>query len=568
MGEGGKILQINTNVSLLTTRRMLDRVDGERATALQRLASGLRINSARDDAAGLAISERFSAQIRGQNQAVRNASDAISMLQTAEGSLSEVGNMLQRMRELAVQGANSTLGASDKASLQAEVNQLLGEINRIGSTTTFNGVNLFSSSGGSLSTLTEQEEFIIDGLRGHWLKQSETMILDYYGLSADGADLEIIFDETPDPNALAYVSGVNDGTGRLTNLELHVDLADFPATNPPDGGSYPYYSDRIIAHEMVHAVMARTTNFANLSTWFLEGAAEFIHGADERVSGDLGSNTADQIVASINGAWSGSSAQYSGGYVAVRYMHATLKNGGGDGIRDVMEYLSSNEGSTLDDALANVTGSIWANEAAFLADFTAGGGNGSTFLSAMDLSNTDTGAIGGLDADGGAALTATSVVSDTATYSDDPLSGFAEIWDAAVDETGSPGSTAFSFQVGAEADDKLEVRTTGVDATSMGIADIDLTDNAARAIFKLDRAIDYLSELRGQLGAQLNRLESTIEVASRSAENASASRSRILDADYASETAQLTRTQILQQAATAMTAQAALQPQLALSLLG
>jgi flagellin len=137
---------INTNVMSLNAQRNLQTSGGALATSLQRLSSGLRINSAKDDAAGLAISERFTTQIRGLNQAVRNANDAISLSQTAEGSLGEYSNVLQRVRELAVQSANSTNSSSDRAALNSEAQQMLAEMNRISSSTQFNGQNVLDGS--------------------------------------------------------------------------------------------------------------------------------------------------------------------------------------------------------------------------------------------------------------------------------------------------------------------------------------------------------------------------------------------------------------------------------------
>src|SRR4051812_2449725 len=137
---------INTNVASLNAQRNLTTSQGQLATALQRLSSGLRINSAKDDAAGLAISERFTTQIRGLNQAVRNANDGISLAQTAEGALGETGNALQRIRELAIQSANSTNSASDRAALNAESSQLLSEVQRIAQSTQFNGQNILDGS--------------------------------------------------------------------------------------------------------------------------------------------------------------------------------------------------------------------------------------------------------------------------------------------------------------------------------------------------------------------------------------------------------------------------------------
>ncbi len=137
---------INTNMSALTGQRNLNKSQMANSTAMQRLSSGLRINSAKDDAAGLAIADRMTSQIKGLNQASRNANDGITLAQTAEGALGEVGNSLQRLRELAVQSANATNTASDRASLQEEASQLLSEIDRVASQTEFNGTKLLDGS--------------------------------------------------------------------------------------------------------------------------------------------------------------------------------------------------------------------------------------------------------------------------------------------------------------------------------------------------------------------------------------------------------------------------------------
>ena len=136
---------INTNIPSLTAQRNLSASQGAMNTALERLSSGLRVNSARDDAAGLAIAERMDAQARGMNVAIRNANDGISLSQVAEGGLNEVGNMLQRMRELAVQSANGTNSASDQDNLQAEFSALDSEIDRIATVTKFNGVAIIGA---------------------------------------------------------------------------------------------------------------------------------------------------------------------------------------------------------------------------------------------------------------------------------------------------------------------------------------------------------------------------------------------------------------------------------------
>jgi flagellin len=142
-------MSVNTNVTSLNAQRNLSTTQNALSMSMQRLSSGLRVNSAKDDAAGLAISERMSAQVRGMNVAIRNANDGISLAQTAEGALGKVGDSLQRMRELAVQARNGTNGTSDKDSLDKEFQQLGAEISRVLGGTTFNGINIIGSDAGA-----------------------------------------------------------------------------------------------------------------------------------------------------------------------------------------------------------------------------------------------------------------------------------------------------------------------------------------------------------------------------------------------------------------------------------
>lgn len=164
-------LSINTNVASLNAQRNLGKSQGSLNTSMQRLSSGLRINSAKDDAAGLAISDRMTSQIRGINQAVRNANDGISLAQTAEGAMGEVTNILQRMRELTIQSANDTNSTEDRASLQDEVVQLRDEIDRIAATTEFNGTSLLNNTEalnfhvGSESSANDQIEIDLSSLQ-------------------------------------------------------------------------------------------------------------------------------------------------------------------------------------------------------------------------------------------------------------------------------------------------------------------------------------------------------------------------------------------------------------------
>lgn len=575
-------LQLNTNLPAMNSARSLAASESVLGHTLQRLSSGLRINSARDDAAGLAISERMTTQIRGINQAVRNANDGISMLQTAEGALSTVTSSLQRIRELAVQSANATNSVSDRAAMQQEAAQLVAEIDRVGRSTTFSGESIFAAS--NTSAVGDPDQLaVIDGLMGGWLQQAESMIQQYFGITADGSGISIELTSFTDGagGVAARVGGAIPGNyqGKATNVTLQVDMADFVPPNPPNGGSAPFYHDRIIAHEMVHAVMYRSMNIGTLSNpaldqaWFLEGAAEFIAGGDERLNISVNTIGVGGVMSQAStfgtqgGNWGGTSDEYAAGYAAVRYLHEQIKEVGGEGVKDLMTYLNANQSATLDDAIAAVSDGRFASSNDFFTHATHGfNANGTAFIGSMDLTNTDTGAIGGLDADGGAIKTAESVVPTGSSRSgEDQLAGFSETWESVASV--ATATLDKTLQIGANVGETLDVSTGAMNGAALDIMNVDLVGNFNQAISKMDRALDYVSGQRARIGAQLNRLESTITNLQSSSESMTASRSRVMDADYASETAALTRSQILQQAGVAMLAQANALPQNILTLL-
>ena len=580
--RGRMALVINTNVASLNAQRQLNASQGTLGKALQRLSSGLRINSAADDAAGLAISERMTTQVRGLNQAVRNANDAISLLQTTDAALSSVTQSLQRIRELAVQAANSTNSASDRAALQREIAQLTEEIDRVGRTTSFNGQKVFAQTTTSMVGDPDQLA-VLDGLKSGWLTAAENLIRDYFGIEASGQTIRIeltTFTDGPG-NTLARVTAVVGTSGPGLNITLQVDMADFVPPNPPNGGNPPFFNDRILAHEMTHAVMNATMNVGSMVSanqiFFLEGTAELIHGADERLYNDLsnlgGGDAAagiDDLMTKVNAwgvNWDGTSESYSAAYAGMRYLDAKIKEAGGAGIRDIMTYLAADSSRTLDDAMANASSGLYADVDAFKADFLANGGAFiEDLLTSGQLTDADTGAIGGANASGGPVRTAESVVPNIATRSgDDQLAGFDEMWeDVAVASISGP---THIFQIGANVGQTLTIGGFAMTGAALDIMDADVTVDPNRVIAKMDRALEYVNARRADLGAKLNRLESTISNLATSAESLTATRSRIQDADYAAETAALTRAQILQQAGVAMVAQANTTPQLVLQLL-
>ena len=570
-------LSVNTNIESLFGQRMLNKALDQQSVAMERLSSGLRINSAKDDAAGLSISNGFTSQIRGTNQAIRNVNDGISAIQTSDGALDSVITNLQRIRELSVQAANGTNSASDKKSLAAEVNVLIKEIDFVTSTTAFNGKNLFER-GKLPEWVNEERQFNVDQLYGNWLAESERMIASAYGLKADGKEsLSIVFDDDPNSKFAATVSyntANDDALSRATQQTLTIFTKAFPIGKAPDGGFSPSFSDRTVAHEMTHAVMGRTTDMDSLETWFKEGAAELIQGADENVLNQLIAeddanphfNAADRAAYAADNsffsAWDSSGKQYSQAYLAVRFLNEDIKANGGEGIKDVMAFLSDENNlagglTSLNDALAqlNTDGlTSYATDGAFKTAFTAGA---DAFIQTLNFSNEDTGAIGGLDVDGGVEKTAESVVDNSNVFlSTDPLEGYKNV---TVDSSGVVNpllANQYNLKVGSESDSNLEIDFFRVDSSVLGLNQLDIEVDPANSINLVDRAIGYISDQRANLGAIANRLASTVAVNESVSQLANSSRSRITDADFATETSQLSKQQILQQSSSAMISQA------------
>ncbi len=568
------MLSLNTNVSSLNTRGVIARTEVAHARTTERLSSGKRINAGKDDAAGLATAKRMGAQTRSLNQVVRNLNDGFSVAQTAEAAMQEVSSMLERARELAVQAANdAVLTAADKNALQAEVSEILTEIDRISDTTEFNGMTLLNHGDGTNMTGGDDTQVeLLTKLKSGYLEGAEDRITQAYGLTGDGVDLDIKFLRSNDGvgGQIAFVTTSFGATGLGTVTGLSFDMEDY---DPDLLGDF----DRIVAHEMTHAVMARTTNWGHMNnngvngnqTWFLEGADEFIHGADERIQGRLtAGDTSLQIAQSVNAAWTGSDRQYAGADVALAYLHQDIIQNQNNtlGIRALMDSLAADPvNTTLDQAFAAV--SSYADEAAFMADFA--GANGATFIDGLDLGNADTGSVRGSDHDyagnGYAALDQESVIGDGQGLTDDPLEGFNELYpDLGAGEI----QKTLSISSGFRADQTIEMDLAAADTTSMGIASVDVARDANEAMTQLDLAISYLADQRSNMGAAMNRIDHTLSSTQSASDSTEGGRSRIEDADFAHETGQHTRTEIIRQASIAMLAQAHSLPQVVLQLLG
>jgi len=583
-------MNVNTNINSIFAQRMANAVQSKQDEAMSRLSSGLRINSAKDDAAGLAISDGMTSQIKGLRQAIRNTNDGISALQTADGAMGSITENLQRIRELSVQAANETNSTANKQAISDEINVLIAEVDNVANTTTFNGEKLFQR-GDLPSWVDSDRQFNVDQLYGNWLAESERMIEQSYGLKADGKEtLTIKFDDDKTSKFAAQVSyntANDDSLSRATKQTLTIFTKSFAKGTAPDGGSSPQYSDRIIAHEMVHAVMGRTMDMDALDTWFKEGTAELIQGADDNVLNQLVAEdgdstnhftTADRAAYAADNtffsSWDSSAKHYSQGYLAVRFLHEDIKANGGNGIKDVMQYLSNEDNlkagnTSLTNALAKLNAdglTSYATDGALKTAFTAGA---DAFIQTLNFSNEDTGAIGGLDVDEGAVKTAESVVNNENVFlSDKPLEGYASVTVASGKTISPLLSKIYNLQVGSQSDSSIEMSFSKVDSTVLGLQQLDVEKDASAAISIIDKALSYISDKRSLTGAMANRLASTIAVNDNSQQMIAASRSRIRDADFATETSKLSKNQIIQQAANAMISQANASSYSVLSLLG
>jgi flagellin len=550
-------LSINNNSLSLNAQRKVADQTNEANRLLARLSSGARIVGAPVDPAGLALASRMTSQLTGMSQAMRSINDATSMLQVADSTLSTITDSLQRLRELAVASGNGSYTDRDRNTLQAEADQILSHITQTGNGATFNGQTIFSQDNGNAHE-DKNKRAVLDSLRAGWLSSAEDMVQQYYGLQADGATLKINLDTTDGQGGvLASVSG---STAADSDVTLNIDMADFSNITTPDGGTGPLYDDRVIAHEMVHAIMLRSTSF-NFPQWYTEGTAELIQGADERVAGALaGGQTADDIVGTI----ASGGFTYEGGYVASRYLHDRLKSMGVDGgMKGLMTYLSAHRTADLDTALKAVTGGQYQDTSAFMADFSA---HGASFITdTMNLANADTGAIGGLDADGGPSRDAQGVVAESGFGTPDrPLRNFkVEYPDIG---TAAPSMRRVQIQAGADASDLIDMQFTAVNASALGLGDLDMR-NTAVALLRIDDALAVVSDQRVQVGAYSNRMDVVASNNQTASMNLEAARGRIQDVDYAGDTVRLTRVQILQQAASAMLTQANGEPRAVLALL-
>ena len=675
---------INTNIASLNAQHNLSKSGATLQTALERLSSGLRINSSKDDAAGLAISERMTAQINGLNQATRNANDGISLTQTAESAISGMTDNLQRLRELAVQASNSTNSASDRASIQSEVSQIVSEISRVSATTEFNGLKLLDGSfanrtiqvgananqtiavsieNTSTNKLGSSNTSSLTATNNGTAMGSGDLILNGTSIGASLATSDNASFSGASSSSLSKTAAINaltSTTGITAKVDVNVAKGAVQTLGASSGNitingvttsvlntnGTDATSDRTTIVQAINA-KSSLTGVTAIDTGLSKTGIQ-LSAADGRnitvslstgdgstgwTAGALGLNvgtsygnytlsstksmtvTGNASIANsglstgtystqtayasttsgigaafasgdfkINGAVIGASLAASDTASSVGNSYSAISKTAAinaiSSFTNVTAVVNANQlnGTTM--TAADQTGTMAINGVATASFTTTTDGTASrtTTIAAINAISGRTGVIavdGGtsalgvnlIAADGrniqvsyGANIVAatTGVTASAATYGTFTLSS-SKAFTVAAGDTGTVMSTVAMMGFGTYG--------SGQAGQSLNKIDVSTQAGAANAILAVDIAIDSLNAVRGDLGALQNRFTSTISNLSSSSDNVNAARSRIRDADFAVETAKLSRGQILQQAGVAMLAQANALPNNVLALL-
>lgn len=523
---------INHNLAANNAIRNMNINSNNASKSMQKLSSGLRINSAADDAAGLAISEKMRGQIRGLDQASNNAQDGISLVQTAEGALNETTSIIQRMRELAVQGSNDTATDDDRKAMQSEVSQLKDEIDRIANTTQFNTKTLLNGnlssgttaqgtildtvalkSGGSLITSANASTTTLQSLQdasGNSFGLKGGDVINITGLKG-GDTVSTTF--TVAGNTTTTDSSVNSGatSGNISGAIANTDTLSFS------------YNGQTYTTGTLAAATADTTTLANVAT---DLAAKMNAAAGSGSDITVNVNTSNEFVFSST---SGKDVKATGS------TNVTLNTGITGGTNDTSTH--------LDDLLTQIN--------------TITGGT-STVNSSGEIQITG--------ADGTAnALSNIKLSAGNRDLFNNKLSSLEET-QAAKD---THVDSSLNFHIGSNQDQtmKVDINKMDVEALALSSVDVSTQQGAETAITVVDNATKAVSAERAKLGAFQNRLEHTINNLGTSSENLTSAESRIRDVDMAKEMSNFSKNNILSQAAQAMLAQANNQPQQVLQLL-
>ena len=653
---------VQHNLSALNANRQLGIVNGQQAKSTEKLSSGYKINRAADNAAGLTISEKMRWQIRGLNRASLNAQDGVSLLNVADGALDETQSIIQRIRELSVQGANDTNTEEDRDAIQEEIDSLLSEVDRIADTTEFNTMKLLDGSleeesSENISVQNEDGVLMMTQVQASRSASVSNPLVDpsvtsIGGLSADQINsLNAALKDSIVPGAVnaiqssfgAFSSAVNatpsqvssqigyklytdnntsvlaavrigwatDSDGRVLDdyislgLEVNTHSLEFNGNDLTSDSRSEL--EATILHEMMHAYMddiltngmiGATDGYIDRSnrfpSWFVEGAAQTVGGANDWVSSiGLRGNTLDDINAIGNIVRSGGNrlgseqpaSEYATGYLATLYL-AYLENGSSSvGAADLRSGLNSifdklKNGSTLDDIIRDDTPYDGVRD--FQNQF--GDTASSTFIQEfLREVNTAAGARGSIIS--GRTLQSPDLLGDSAVnplpnvFRIDTSDGSADMLPSTVGSarnwsTGGGGAdlsdgSGLWLQVGALGGQGVQISLDDTHADSLGLSSLSVSDfvSAGRAIADCDSALRKISEVRSRIGAYVNRLDHVVQNLDNTSENTQSAESLLRDTDMAQEMVEYSKSNILTQAGQSMLAQATKMTEGVLSLL-
>ena len=502
-------LRINYNQASLSAQRSLGSTQGQFASAIERLSSGLRINRASDDSAGLAVSEKLKNQVRGLNQAQRNAQDAVSLLQTAEGALNETHSLLARMRELAVQSANDTLSNNDRAHLQNEVNQLVSEIDRIAASTQYNKIALLNKD--SAVTLHNSG----DALQFHI--GANTNLVSGAASTSSG------------DNALQF----SIGAARSQDLGDVKLLSELGVTGSIEktftvGVSTIKYNPSVDTVFDVRDAINDASGTSGVTASVTGGKLVLASNASFTITGDTGN-----LVSALGLPAAGAPGSISGSSTVADVTGATGSFYIDDNIGTPATVNYS--GTMTLDALASAMQTALRATSETAATVTVVGG-------AFEFQN----------------IIGSNVILEPAAPTEFGITSPLSVGTTTASTMVTIRNTASSSTL---------TGVTSISSSTDGTLDVASQTSANASISLLDAAIEDVSTSRGQIGSMQNRLESVINSLGVASENTAAANSRIRDADVAQAVSEMTRTQILQQATMAVLAQANQSPQSVLQLL-
>lgn len=550
-------MRINHNIAALNTHRQMSTNTAGANKSLEKLSSGLRINRAGDDAAGLAISEKMRGQIRGLDMASKNSQDGISLIQTAEGALSETHSILQRMRELATQSSNGTNTAEDRSALQSEVSQLKEEIDRIGNTTEFNTQKLLNGSLQGAAGITSTTNTTVGSTVA---KLTAGVMTAGTAVTADHSAATFGTDEVTVDGQKISVNWDTILTQDQKDL-LKSDLSTASATTVKQVGE-------ILTNALNTAIDASGKNVGHV-TGYVDGTDQLVLTSSTKglksevtlttaaAATSIGATFLSDTAGAVSAAANTGTSTYNGSDLA------------GTGTFDVY----------LDGKVIGLGGSTTAMADANGDDMSAVAANLQTAINeAIATFNTSTNKVAG---DEGFVQDATVSVSDDGRFvitspsgelSLKDLTGETTISDLGLSQaqTEASGNGGMTLQIGANKGQNITFGVGDMRASSLGVSGVDVSSaaGASAAITSLDTAISKVSSERAKMGAVQNRLEHTINNLGTASENLTAAESRIRDVDMAKEMMDFTKNNILTQAAQAMLAQANQQPQGVLQLLG